>query len=248
MTDPTTTETPAPTTWDPADLRDATGKSYMLRFLPYLPDEAVTTAIGYVPPRRGYGYGRWEEFFRTEDDARTRMAYLIASGAIEDVELHREVPGGGWCTTMLAEWRDVERHPRNWPAGTRVLLNVRPDRRVNWPWILPPDGTLATVAMGPDFDREVTWVSVGPVGEVFVRFDVEHDTNDGLPVRICGADLTPVAVCPGCLWEGLGLDARSPGGSYGRCPHCALPVRFPHEITERERAHYARRRAAMGPR
>lgn len=99
-------DVPPPRGWHPADLRDATGKAYMLRFLPYLPDEVVTAAIGYAPPRRGYGYGRWEEFFRSESDARTRMAYLIASGVIEDISLHREVPGGGLCTTVLAEWRD----------------------------------------------------------------------------------------------------------------------------------------------
>jgi len=92
---------------DIRDLRNATGKAYMLRFLPYLPDEAVTAAIGYVPPSRGHGYGRWEEFFHTEDDARTRMAYLIASGVIEDVSLHREVPGGGICTVVLAEWKET---------------------------------------------------------------------------------------------------------------------------------------------
>jgi hypothetical protein len=94
--------------WDYADLRDADGKSFMLRFLPYLPDEAVTVAIGYPNPNRGYGYGRWEEFFRTESEARTRMEYLIASDAIEEVTLHREVPGGGLCTVVLDAWSDSE--------------------------------------------------------------------------------------------------------------------------------------------
>lgn len=101
-----TVTAPSAAAWDYGALRDASGKSYMLRFLPYLPDETVKAAIGYTP-QRGYGYGRWEEFFHTEDEARVRMAYLISSGAIEDVTLHKELPGGGLCTAVLDEWRDA---------------------------------------------------------------------------------------------------------------------------------------------
>ena len=93
------------------NLRDATGKSFMLRFLPYLPDESVVKVIGYPNPNRGYGYGRWEEFFHTEAEARTRMSVLIVSGVIEDISLHREIPGGGLCTVVLDEWKDVGLKP-----------------------------------------------------------------------------------------------------------------------------------------
>lgn len=92
---------------DLADLRDPAGKTYELRFLPYLetPDgRPVEHTIGY-DCRRGYGYGRWEEFFRTLDEARERMAYLIAAQAIEDARIGKAIPGGGFATTLVDEWR-----------------------------------------------------------------------------------------------------------------------------------------------
>jgi hypothetical protein len=95
--------------WDYEDLRDPHGKSYMLRFLPYLetPDgEKVERTIGYRC-RRGYGYGRWEEFFRSLPLARRRMKFLVNSQAIEDAELRKEVPGSG--STLVDEWREGEK-------------------------------------------------------------------------------------------------------------------------------------------
>lgn len=80
------------------------------------------------------------------------------------------------------------RHPRDWPVGTRVRLDTPSSRRRNWPWILPPDGTIGTVALGPQGGNDVTWVPVGPLGQVFVRFDGEW-SNDGLPVLLDGCDL-----------------------------------------------------------
>jgi len=93
--------------WDYDELRRPAGKTHMLRFLPYLPDDEIKAAIGYVPPPRGYGYGRWEEYFSTEDEARTRMMYLIGSGAIEDIKLFREAgPNAGISVVLLDEWRE----------------------------------------------------------------------------------------------------------------------------------------------
>lgn len=98
--------------WDYDDLMDSEGKSYMLRFLPYLetPEgRPVEEIIGYIPPRRrGYGYGRWEEFFRTLDEARKRMAFLISERVIEDAELRKEVKGQRMATTLVDEWQDDE--------------------------------------------------------------------------------------------------------------------------------------------
>lgn len=92
------------TKWDYADLQNADGKTYMLRFLPYLDTMSI---IGYEPAwlKRGYGYGRWEEFFTNETSARERMQFLISLGAIEDIELHKELPGGGIMTMVLDEWK-----------------------------------------------------------------------------------------------------------------------------------------------
>lgn len=92
-------------TWNYADIQDPAGKSYMLRFLPYLDG---FEPIGYVPRwvPRGYGYGRWEEFFATRGEAEVRMRFLTASGAIEDIALHEELPGGGIMTRILEEWVD----------------------------------------------------------------------------------------------------------------------------------------------
>ena len=35
------------------------------------------------------------------------MTVLVVSGVIEDISLHREIPGGGLCTVVLDEWKDV---------------------------------------------------------------------------------------------------------------------------------------------
>lgn len=96
---------------DYADIQNGKGKSYKLVFLPYLetPDGRPAEAtIGYEPAwsRRGRGYGRWEEFFRTLPEARKRMKFLIASRAIEDIELRT---GGTFGHTLVDEWRDSER-------------------------------------------------------------------------------------------------------------------------------------------
>ncbi len=85
----------------------AAGKSFLLEFLPWLGADA---RIGYTPERvrRGSGWGRWQEFYRTEAEARGRLEALIALEAIEDAAVRREVPGQGMCTTLLHEWRAVE--------------------------------------------------------------------------------------------------------------------------------------------
>ncbi len=97
-----------PNDWDFADMRSSAGKCYMLRFLPYLETpsgEKVEAVIGYNPTR-GYGYGSWEEFFVSLPDAQERMAFLISAQVVETVELRKEIPGGGWCTTLVDEWSD----------------------------------------------------------------------------------------------------------------------------------------------
>lgn len=96
--------------WDYEDLRDSSEKSYMLRFLPYLetPDgRKVEVTIGYHPGR-GYGYGSWEEFFRTLPQARKRMEFLISALTVENIELRKAIPGGGMATTLINEWHEGE--------------------------------------------------------------------------------------------------------------------------------------------
>lgn len=90
--------------WDYAELQNSTDKNYMLRFLPYLDTREI---IGYEPAwvRRGYGYGRWEEFFHTETEARERMSFLIDSNAVEDIELKKKNPGPGICFHLLDDWK-----------------------------------------------------------------------------------------------------------------------------------------------
>lgn len=99
--------------WNYDDITNAKGKTYMLRFLPYLetPDgRPAKDTIGYEPAwvRRGYGYGDWEEFFRTSHQARKRMDFLINSQTVEYCELRKAVPGQGMVTTLVDEWRDDE--------------------------------------------------------------------------------------------------------------------------------------------
>jgi len=97
--------------WDYDDIRDPTDKTYMLTFQPYLetPDgQKAELTIGYLPRRRGYGYGRWEEFFLTLPEARRRMDFLASARAIEDAEIRKEIPGGGMMTTLVDAWRDEE--------------------------------------------------------------------------------------------------------------------------------------------
>jgi hypothetical protein len=113
--------------WDYDDLRDAKGKGYMLRFLPYseTPDgrEAETT-IGYHRAPRGYRWGRWEEFFRTLPEAQKRMKFLVSHRTVEDIELRKAVPGQGMCTVLLDEWRE-EREDTNEPRDTSA--DLRPE-------------------------------------------------------------------------------------------------------------------------
>jgi hypothetical protein len=98
--------------WDPSDLQDAEDKTHMLRFLPYLETldgKPVETVIGYTPTwvRRGRGYGRWEEFFHTLDEAQARLHFLVDARVIEDAEIRKEVPGGGRLAKLVEEWSDV---------------------------------------------------------------------------------------------------------------------------------------------
>jgi hypothetical protein len=97
------------TQWDYDDLRNTKDKTCMLSFLPYLetPDgKEAEIAIGYRKRAGGYGYGRWEEFFRTLAEARKRMAYLIAANVVEDIELRKESERGSRSTTLVDEWND----------------------------------------------------------------------------------------------------------------------------------------------
>jgi hypothetical protein len=91
------------TQWNYDDLRNTEDKTCMLRFLPYFDMEKE---IGYTPVRGGYGHGRWEEFFLTLPEARKRMKYLIAAGAVEDIELRKESKRGSISTTLVDEWND----------------------------------------------------------------------------------------------------------------------------------------------
>ncbi len=86
------------------------GKEFMLRFLPYLEADSI---IGYTPAwvKRGYGYGSWEEFFKTRDEASVRMKFLVTSKAVENIELRQEIPGAGMCTRLLDCWNDQESFP-----------------------------------------------------------------------------------------------------------------------------------------
>lgn len=90
--------------WNYTELQDSEDKNFMLRFLPYLDTRDL---IGYEPKwvRRGYGYGRWEEFFHTQREAQDRMNFLIDAGAIEDAEIYRSVPGKKGMT-LVDEWRE----------------------------------------------------------------------------------------------------------------------------------------------
>lgn len=97
----------ANTPLDYEDLQSGKGKSFKLVFLPYIDGDEI---IGYTPRgvKRGYGYGRWEEFFNTEQEARHRMKFLIDSGSIEEIELRKAVPGQGMVTTLMSDWNDRE--------------------------------------------------------------------------------------------------------------------------------------------
>lgn len=94
--------------WDYEDLQDPTDKPYMLRFLPYL-DGIESDVFGYEPTwfRKGRGHGRWEEFFSTLEDARTRMTELMQARAIEDAEIRRRAKGPGTSWPYLEDaWTD----------------------------------------------------------------------------------------------------------------------------------------------
>ena len=93
--------------WNYEDLQDAEDKTVMLRFLPYLDTRDV---IGYEPAwvRRGYGYGRWEEFFHTLAAARERMDFLIDAAAIEDAEIYKAAARGRG-QTLVDAWREGDR-------------------------------------------------------------------------------------------------------------------------------------------
>lgn len=91
--------------WDYAELQERGDKLYELWFLPYLDTYEL---VGYQPARarRGYGYGRWSEYFRTEQEARARMDFLVSQGAIEAVELRKLSGVRGHCDVLLDEWKD----------------------------------------------------------------------------------------------------------------------------------------------
>lgn len=64
--------------WDPIELQRAEGKTILLEFLPY---SGADGRVGYTPAwvRRGYGYGRWQEFFT--DGGRSKGTSGVSRGA-----------------------------------------------------------------------------------------------------------------------------------------------------------------------
>lgn len=94
----------AKTRWDADEIRSARGKSFMLRFLPYLdtPEgDPVESVIGYRSKRL---MGSFEEFFNTRAEAQKRLKFLIESGVIENAEIRQEIPGQGMMTRLLYMW------------------------------------------------------------------------------------------------------------------------------------------------
>jgi hypothetical protein len=88
--------------WDCDDLRDASGKRYRLSLLPYreTPDGSpVADVIGYEGPRSG----TWDEYLRTEDEARERLALLLDHYAIEIAHVYDT-----GCGLVVAEWTHAD--------------------------------------------------------------------------------------------------------------------------------------------
>lgn len=59
--------------------------------------------------------------------------------------------------------------------------------------------------------------------------------------------MTAGLICPACLWEGSSSQTRpSEGGKgYGRCPACAMPLRWPNEAAMYEARKAKKSRAAI---
>lgn len=92
------------------DIQDYHGKWFKLSFLTYIETKDgvdCDVVVGYSPfwRRRGAGYGRHEEFYATEEEARKRMEFLIGCNAIEDCKIQRWT-GVGWMMTLIEEWSD----------------------------------------------------------------------------------------------------------------------------------------------
>lgn len=161
------------------ELRNPKGKNFMLRFLPYLetPDgQKVETIIGYPNPSRGYGWGRWEEFFSTVNEARDRMRFLIAAGVVEDIEL-RQATGSGMGSILIDSWDEKEGKE----ASTRQAVRSATDR-------VSTDGYHYVLEVGGDVDDPEAWeIEMGEVsgqyrGDVMVdgsRCILFHDDETG---------------------------------------------------------------------
>lgn len=78
-------------------------RNWAVRFLPY---SDTGPLVGYPNPNKGYGYGKWVEFYENEADARARFTALIDLGAVECIELRKadkELPLLG---ALVDEWDD----------------------------------------------------------------------------------------------------------------------------------------------
>lgn len=131
------------------ELRNSEGKNFMLRFLPYLetPDgQKVETIIGYPNPSRGYGYGRWEEFFSTVHEARDRMRFLVDAGVVEDIELQQLVPGQGRTFRTIDSWDEK----RGKEASTKQAVRSATDT-------VSTDGYHYVLEAGGDVDDSEAW-------------------------------------------------------------------------------------------
>lgn len=93
-------------TWNYAELRDSTDKTYLLRFLPYIENLKGQHCVDLIGYGRRYAHGRYEECFRTREEALDRMKFLISVGAIEDAEILRAPSGSFGCMQTVDEWKD----------------------------------------------------------------------------------------------------------------------------------------------
>jgi hypothetical protein len=81
-----------------SNFRSGKGANFKLSYLPY---------AGLEPYPSRFGFGHYEEFFKTRHVAQTRMRHLIDQGIIEEAEIHQAVGPGGHGLRLVDEWHDV---------------------------------------------------------------------------------------------------------------------------------------------